>query len=205
MRRGGLSAKGVIAAFSTAGVVFVPAVLWLLGVPPPQFAHAAAPPPPIAVIQHMSDLCTARVHLSDTIEAANNHHTGRWLIHSEILIGVDLAKAAYAEIRPDSRQAVLRLPQPRILASKVDHDRSQELYVKSRGWGRGWLSSPQLVRERIWAEADRKLQRLGGQPDHIEKARQQAERVLQQLFQGVGWKVRCEWTQAAGGGSQGKE
>lgn len=203
MRRG-LTIKGLASAFTLSALVGV-AGLWMLGVPPPSMGKPPPPPPPIAVIRHMSHLVSLNVHVSDFLEGETRHHRGRWLLHGECMLGVDLSAAAYVQTRPETREAVLRLEQPRLIASKVDHERSVELYVKSRGWGRGFLSSPQLLREKCWAEGDKKIARLGQQPEHLERARRQAEAVLQQLFQGVGWKVRVEWTGTASGGLQAKE
>ena len=37
-----------------------------------------------------SELATARVHVSDVIEGENQHFKGRWLLHGEVILGVDL-------------------------------------------------------------------------------------------------------------------
>ena len=58
----------LIAGFAVSTLLFVPLVLWRIGVESLPPAAPARPPPPIAQIQSMSELATTRVHLSDFLE-----------------------------------------------------------------------------------------------------------------------------------------
>jgi hypothetical protein len=189
MRRG-VTVKGLTSAFTLSALLFVPFGLWSFGIQPPGIAKAA-PPPSLAVIQTLSELATTRVHLNDFIDGENSHYKGRWTLHGEVILGVNLAGVSYVQSHPDKREAVLRLPQPHLIASKVDHERSEEVYVKAAGWFP--TSSPRLLHDEVWKQADRKIQRLGLEPGYSERAKVQAERVLQNLFSGLGWTVRFEW------------
>jgi hypothetical protein len=141
--------------------------------------------------QSLSELATARVHLSDYIEGENDHYIGRWTLHGEIVLGVDLSSVRYVKIDEKAKRATLHLPQPHLISSKVDHERSEEVFVKSKVWVP--TSSKKALRDEVWKQADRKIQRLGQEPGYMERAKVQAERVLGQLFDGVGWKVDFEW------------
>lgn len=189
--RHGVSRGGLTSAFALSALFLVPTVLWVYGVPVP-WVKAAPPPPPLAVVQSLSELATARIHISDSLEGENKHYRGKWLLHGEAILGVDLSKAAYRGIDTDKRKAVLVLPLPRLLSSKVDHDRSEELYVKSLSF-LAWTSDPKVLRDEVWKQADRKIERLGQEPGYMERAKVQAERVLLELFNGVGWTVNVEW------------
>jgi len=46
------------------------------------------------------------------------------IVHGEIGIGVDLDKSRYLEIDHDRRCAVLELPEPKVLYTRLDHDRT---------------------------------------------------------------------------------
>jgi hypothetical protein len=186
-----ISIRGLTSAFTLSTLVLVPLGLWNFGIKPPGDANAAALPPSIAVIQSMSELATSRVHISDFIDGENDHYKGRWTLHGEVVLGVDLSDVTYIESHPDKREAVLSLPLPHLVSSKVDHERSEELYVKAVAWVP--LSSRQALRDEVWKQADRKIERLGQQPDYMEFARVQAERVLLKLFKDMGWNVRFEW------------
>ncbi len=149
------------------------------------------PPPSIAQIQGLSELATTRVHIQDVIEGENNHYIGRWTLHGEVVLGVDLSSARYLKTDKDGKRATLHLPQPHVISSKVDHDRSEEISIKWKAWVP--TSSPQILRDEVWKNADRKIERLGKEIGYMERAKVQAERVLGQLFEGVGWKVDFEW------------
>jgi hypothetical protein len=190
MRRG-ISVGGLASAMTLSGLFFLPAGFWILGIQPPGMAKPLAPPPPLSVIQNISELATTRVHISDFIEGESKHWRGRWQLHGEVLMGVNLAEVSYLRCDPEKREAVLRLPAPHLIACKVDHERSDEIYMKSLSYF--GFSDPKLLRDEVWRHADRKLQQLGQEPGYLERARLQAERVLQQLFQGAGWKVGFEW------------
>ena len=186
-----MSVRGLASAMALSSLIFLPAGLWIFGVPSPGSARTTVTPPPLAVIQSMSELATTRVHLSDFIEGENGHWRGRWALHGEVLLGVNLGDASYVQSLPDKHEAVLRLPQPHLIASKVDHERSEEIYMKSLSLT--GFSDPKILRDDVWKHADRKLQQLGQEPGYAERAKVQAERVLQELFNGIGWKVRFEW------------
>lgn len=189
--RRGVAFRGLAAAFVPPALLFAPLGLWWCGVQPPGLVRSAAPPPSIALIESLSELATTRVHVADVLEGENGHYRGRWSLHGEAILGVDLSKATYLRINADKKQAVLVLPPPHLVGSKVDHERSEELYVKAVSWVA--FSSPNELRAEVWKHADRKVQRLGQEAAHLERARAQAERVLHKLFHGVGWDIRFEW------------
>jgi hypothetical protein len=94
------------------------------------------------------------------------------------------------KVDQQARRAILHLPDPHLISSKVDHERSDELYVRSKAWVP--TSDKKRLRDEVWKEADRKIQRLGQEAGYMERARVQAERALVQLFEGVGWRVDFE-------------
>ena len=182
----------LIAAFAISTLLFVPQALWIvrieLPLPP---AVPARPPPSIAQIQSMSELATTRVHLTDSIEGENAHYVGRWTLHGEVVLGVDLSEARYTKVDVANQRATLQLPQPHQISAKVDHERSEEISIKPKLWVP--TSREQILRDEVWKEADHKIQRLGEEVGYRERAKVQAERVLGHLFEGVGWTVDFEW------------
>lgn len=190
MRRG-ITIKGIASAFILALLCFVPAALWLYAVPVPGTGKDRVPVPSLAAIQSMSELAAIRVHIHDFLEGANGDYEGKWIVHGEIILGIDLSKVAYAAVDHDKRQITLRLPPPHLVSTKVDHERSEEGWVKAKGWMP--LSSPQLLRDEAWKMADRKLQRLGQEPEQLKRAKVEIERTLRDLFAGMGWTVAFAW------------
>ena len=169
--------------------------LWTYGVPFPHAKTTPEPlPPSIAQIQSMSDLATTRVHISDVFEHADDSYKGRWSLHGDVILGVDLSTAQLIT-QPEKRHATLILAAPHLVSAKVDHERSQELSVKSISW---WpFSSSESLKEEVWRLADRRLQLLGQEPGYMQQARLQAEHVLTKLFDGAGWRVDFQWREAA--------
>ncbi len=188
--RHGITISGMASAMVLSGLAFLPAGLWVFGVPLPGSARAAGPPP-LAAIQNISDLATARVHINDFIEGENRHWRGKWSLHGEVVLGVNLSDAKYLRCDSTTREAVLSLPSPRVISSKIDHERSDEVYMRSLSWT--GFSDPKVLRDEVWKRADAKMLQLGQQPGYAERAKVQAERVLEQLFDGLKWKLRVEW------------
>jgi hypothetical protein len=191
----GVTFMGIASAFILALLCFVPAGLWLYGVPVPGSGKDRTPVPSLATIQAMSELAAIRVHIQDALEGENGHYQGTWEVHGEVILGIDLAKIAYASTDPVKRQATLRLPPPHLVSTKVDHERSRELSVKTTAWLP--TSSRQNLRDEAWMMADRKLQRLGQEPKQLKRARAETERILSDLFGGMGWTVAFEWQEDA--------
>jgi hypothetical protein len=176
-------------------VVFVPLALWMSGVKPPGWHDLGPPLPPIVRIQAMSDLATTRVLISDFIEGQNEHFEGKWLLYGEATLGVDLSMASYSNIDASARTATLNLPAPHLVSWKVDPDRSTELYVQGRGYFQ-WIISTgnrKMLRDEVWKQADKKIQRLAQDPSYAEIAKLQAEKVLRGLFGGLQWKISFQW------------
>jgi hypothetical protein len=189
----GLTIKGLTLAFTMALFTLVPAGLWLYGVPVP--GTDKPPVPSLATIQAMSELAAIRVHLQDTLDGHNRHYQGQWTVHGECILGIDLSKVAYASTDPAKRQVTLRLPPPHLVSTKVDHERSAENWLKATAWVP--LSSRQILRDEAWKMADRKLQRLGQEPEQLKRAKVESERCLRDFFAGMGWTVAFEWQEDA--------
>lgn len=150
-------------------------------------------PPSISQIQALSELTTTRVQISDFIFGENNHYAGKWALYGEVLLGVDLSSVEYLDVNHELRKLTLRLPHPHVIATKIDHERSQELSMSKKGWYGPFRSSPQILRDEVWRQADRKLMRLAAEPGYHERAKVQAERVLTEFCENLGWKVAFAW------------
>ncbi len=173
-------------------IVLVPWILWAFALKPLLLGQSGPPLPPILRIRNMSDLATTRVQIADFIEGENNNYKVKWALYREAVLGVDLSKANYVDINKGERTAI-ELPIPHVISSKVDHERSTELVAESK-WivpvaGIGWKS----LRDEAWKHADRKIERLAHDEGYIEMSKLQAERVLEKLFDELGWKLQCKW------------
>ena len=143
----------------------------------------------------MSDLATTRVLISDFIEGENDHFEGKWILHGEANLGVDLSKTSYSAINESARTATLHLPAPHLISWKVDPDRSTEIYVRGKGYFQWMIStgSTKMLRDEVWKQADRKIQRLAEDDSYKDISKLQAEKVLRGLFEGLQWKITFQW------------
>jgi hypothetical protein len=181
-------------------LIVVPLALWMSGVKPPGWHDLGPPLPPIIRIQAMSDLATTRVLISDFIEGQNEHFEGKWLLYGEATLGVDLSKTSYSAVNDATRTATLTLPAPHLVSWKVDPERSTEIYVRGRGYFQWMVSAGnrQMLRDEVWKQADRKIQRLAQDPGYSEIAKLQAEKVLRGLFGGLQWTIAFQWPSPGG-------
>lgn len=149
------------------------------------------PVPAISQIQMLSDLATLRVQLTDSMKGENNRWDVQWLLHGEAVLGVDLSKAAYASIDESSRIAFILLPEPHLISSKVDHDRSMELIAKRKTWVP--LPGLKSLRDDAWKHGDPIIANLALDDNYVLAAKLQTEKVIKDLFSGTGWQMKCEW------------
>ena len=178
----------IIAPLTILVVVFVGG-FWLASA---EVSQESGPPiPPISRIQALSDLATLRVQLADSMTGENDHWKVRWMLHGEAVLGVDLSKATYTSVDEENRKATLSLPASHVISHKVDHGRSAEISAKQKTL----LPSPGLksLRDEVWQHADEKVAQLARHDGYMEATKLQAERVLNELFRGVGWSVSYEW------------
>jgi hypothetical protein len=176
----------------------VPAGLWCAGVERPWGSTPVKPQPPaIAMISLLSELATTKVHIITQLIGENRHYRAEYKVAGDVILGIDLSKVAYVHVNLDKRHAVLRLPQPHLIMAKVDHLASREVSIDAKVWVP--LSSKQAFHDEAWWEADRKITRLAKEePGYTERAKVQAERVLETLlFKGLGWAVSFEYEPAA--------
>jgi Protein of unknown function (DUF4230) len=193
MRRG-ITFKGLVAAFMVSIILLVPLGMIVAGV---QLPRTPPPPPlpPLAVVRRVHKLVGTEAHLTTYIEGGNDHWETKVLVHGDLYFGIDLSTVIYTHVDYAKREASLRLPPPQLAMWKVDHDRSEEMFMRRKVWYA--TSDPQLVRAEVWKAADHKLERLGREePSYTKEAKEQAEFVLRQLFEGVTWTIRFEWEDA---------
>jgi hypothetical protein len=134
------------------------------------------------------DFDTVRVQIQDYVWGQNKYWSARWLLHGEAVLGVDLSRAEYVVVDEDRRTATLALPAPHLIASKVDHERSEELYAR-RNRLVPFLPGLTGLRSEVWKHADHKVQDLAQEDQYTETAKMHAERVLDKLFGGLQWTV----------------
>ena len=194
VHRNAVTSRGMRNAFILGMLVLIasiPGLFWGLGV---RFPWPQGPTlPSITGVRLMSDLVTANAKTSFQYEGWNNLYTVTWLIHSEVVLGVDMSKVNYAKSDPEKRTATIVLPQPHIVMSKIDHDQSRLLTVEERFYGASWVGSAENVKAAVWRNAERSAREHDKTEENLQKARDQAESVLTKFFDKAGWKLEVKW------------
>jgi hypothetical protein len=168
--------------------------------------HTPASTPPsissqalVARLQECADLVTVRAPVTSVIEQADSGRLGSahallsvtcWLD-----VGCDLHRAQVLSASPSSHLLCLSLPAPRILAIRIDPDRTK-VHTLSRTWL--WHLYPgseielNLINKAVNAAA-------GGAIDQatsdslITLARSRISAELKALASGSGWEIEVSW------------
>jgi len=164
-------------------------------------------PPPLTIdqIRLLQQLVTAKLVVTELVTTTSAGHTGSMVVvvaaKGELVLGVDLQDAELVNVNQASRQATLVLPAPRLLDVHVDHGHSRVLMISSHGL---WQLLPadsaidaRLI-DRAYAAAEQQLQTLQVPADALQRARRQAETVLQAFVGRLGWTLKFRWQAVAG-------
>jgi hypothetical protein len=155
--------------------------------------------PTIQQIREIGELTVLKVPVRDVVTARIEGFTGGnslvLIVHGEVGIGIDLEQAKYVEIDKTNRTAVLQVPSPKVLYAKLDHDHTRIHSLTRTGFWQAAIGSAgedQLVDEAM-GHAQRVLVEAGSDPALAQRAREQAQRIIGGLFDGVGWEVTLRW------------
>ena len=161
------------------------------------FTHTG---PTVTELEKLGHLCTLRVHVADVLQVTDEHWygdiQGAWIVKGDALVAVNLAEAKIVEKDPAARTAVMVLPPPALLSPRVDHERTRTYDYRV-----GLLRSPRLahrLRDQAMLEAQR-LVEFAAQDEtrHADGvARRQAEDIIRNFYELVGWSVQVRWADA---------
>lgn len=184
-------------------VVASAAAGWLLGRRPPGTSPGSTSSthtgPTIEQVRELSELVTIRVDVADVQETSVSGQLGglrvALIVKGDFLLGVDLSHARFDAVDEVAKTAVIVLPAPRATSPRVDHDRTRVVQVSDEGlWavvpgdaGRG------RIVDRAYAEAQRTVAGVAGDPVLADRARGRAEQVLGAFFRVCGWTVQVRW------------
>jgi hypothetical protein len=157
--------------------------------------------PTIEQVQQLAELVTVRAQVADAQQTSLAGYTGSiraaLLVKGEILVGVDLSQARFEQEDEVHRVAVLRLTRPRVLAARLDHERTKVFGVSTRGL---WLMVPgggdadAAVIDRAYREAQEGLEKAADNPELRRRAANQAELELREFCSSIGWQVEIRWS-----------
>lgn len=154
--------------------------------------------PTVERLQRLSHLATMRVLVADVLTGEAEGCRGSWLVKGDGLLGVDLGRATIVEKDERSRQASIRLPQPEVLQSRVDHDKTRTWQVERTSWI-PWKGDQDQLRDQVMREAQALVAHAAASDENIRQAKTGAENVIRAFYEEVGWDVRVVWESATTG------
>jgi hypothetical protein len=163
--------------------------------PPARAVRLASQGPTIERLERLAQLITTRVYVADVLTADGEGYQGAWLIKGDALIGLDLGRAVVADRDDDCRQAVLRLPPPAVLQSRVDHERTRTWEVRKTTWV-PWSGNQDALRDAVMYQAQKLVAHAAGSQENLRHARTRAEVVIGGFYAAIGWRVEIRWQDA---------
>jgi hypothetical protein len=148
--------------------------------------------PTLEKLERLSHLVTTRVYVADVLTGSDGRFRGAWLIKGDAIIGVDMRQARIYDKDEEAKTAVIQLPRPRVLQSRVDHERTKTWEVVRKSW-RTWGGNPDSLRDEAMLQAQKLVAQAAESEDNIDQARSSTEGVIQNFYQEVGWQVRITW------------
>lgn len=157
------------------------------------------PSPTIEQVRQLSALVTTKVEVADVQETEIKGLTGgikaAILIKGDLLLAIDLEQARFESLDTQAKNAVLVLPQPKVMSPRLDHEKTRLFGLSEAGL---WVLVPGDAAEvALLNQAYRKAQEVvagvGHEPKLIDQAKGQAERVLIGYFEAIGWRIKILW------------
>jgi hypothetical protein len=160
---------------------------------PPRIGSAG---PTVVQLERLQYLVSSRVHVADVLVGESRWLEGSWIIQGDALIGVDMARAEIVDRDERARTATIVLPRPTVLSARVDHEKSQQWDVRSRGWipmAGSLLGDRPAMEKQAMLEAQRLVERAASAEEFMASARRGVEGMLAEFYRIVGWRVSVRW------------
>jgi hypothetical protein len=162
------------------------------------------PAPTLERVRELSSLVTTASDVSDVLVTRVSGRTGAveavLLVRGDVELSVDLERARLDGVDQNARRAVLTLPPPAPLRPRIDHGRTQLVWLGRTGL---WALVPVGMGDgapevRAVEESHRRAQAVvecaAADPVLVEQSRQRTEKVLRTFFAAAGWGVVVRWS-----------
>jgi len=186
---------------STLILLTAAAVVCLLATASPR-PSATVPPPPaptLELIREAVELSVLEVDVSAITTARIEGYTGHVrccvIGQGTVRIGSVLDGATFEQIDRESRHLVVALPEPKVLAVRVDPAASRVYSVDRAGL---WRALPFATREgevtaAAWARAEGRLRRAAERDELIHRARERTVELINMAVEPIDWSAAVAW------------
>jgi Protein of unknown function (DUF4230) len=157
--------------------------------------------PALEQIQTLASLTTLRVNVADAIVTKLEGRTGGMtavlVVHGSVTLGVDLSQARFESVDQRNHKVILLLPAPTIQTVSLDQQRTRIVALCDNGL---WVIVPGhaevdvAVTNLAYREAEKVVSQAADDRELMDRARGQAEKVLQIFLTAIGWTVEICWS-----------
>jgi len=133
-----------------------------------------------------------RIEVADILVAQGNGCRGVWLLKGDSHLSVDMGQAKIADKHDDTKQATIILPEPQVLAPRIDHSRTRTWSVERVTW-LPWNADQDALRDAVYAEGQKLVAHTAASAENLQAARVTAEVVIKSLYSEVGWQLTVKW------------
>jgi hypothetical protein len=160
---------------------------------PPSFSSTG---PTLVQLERLQYLVATRVHVGDVLVGESRWLEGSWIIQGDALLADDMAKAEIKQRGELAKSAVVALPQPAVLSARVNHQKTQEWDIKSRGWiplASSLFGDRTAMEKQAMLQAQQLVERAASSDENKAEARRGAEEALAEFYRNMGWQVSVQW------------
>jgi hypothetical protein len=125
--------------------------------------------------------------------AEGEGYRGSWLICGDALLSCNVSKARINNIDPEKQTATIQLPLLRVISARVDHDKTKTWNVEKTTWLPWKWGDQGVMRDAAMFHAQQLIETAAGSERNLDSAKAQAEFLIRQLYDFVGWKVDVQW------------
>ena len=158
--------------------------------PPPQVRSMA---PTVTQLERIGELAATRVHVTDVLSAEGEGYRGSWLIKGDALLSLDVSKATIVRVNTETRTATIRLPQPRVVSARVDHDKTKIWSVEKTTWLPWKWGDQGVLRDAAMYHAQQLIESAAASERNLTLARSQTELIIHRMYDLVDWKIDVDW------------
>jgi hypothetical protein len=148
--------------------------------------------PTVERLERLAHLVTMRVYIADVLTGEGQGCRGAWLIKGDALIGIDLSQTRIVEKDEQSHRATVCLPSPRVLQSRVDHEKTRTWEVRRTTWV-PWNADADQLRDSVMREAQKLVAAAAASTENVDQAKANAETMLRAFYREMGWQVQITW------------
>jgi len=148
--------------------------------------------PSVSKLRDLREFATTDVILASVRHLKHDDYRGAWIVKGDAIVSVDMGQAEFDRVEDEPKTIVLRLPLPRVIHARIDHETTQEYDFKKRGWN-FFPEDQGEVRDKAMRDAEREIETLAADTRHIERAKSNTEIFIRKMFQLAGSNAQIKW------------